>query len=270
MPFSPDLSDLAHCDDADVPLAESALRIALLEYPGLDPAPSMREIERLAARAREVAAGDDAESLLAAVTKVLFAEAGYTGNGDAYFDPRNSFLNDVIVRKTGIPISLSVLFMEVARRLGLDVRGVGFPGHFLVGWFDRADATYIDAFNRGARLTREECASLLPSEGELDVSFFEPVTHRQILLRMLTNLKIIYAQAKDYRRAVAAIDRILQISPDAITEVRDRGLVRMQAGQPHLALPDLERYIDAVPPSADRDVVVTAVGAARRAIAQYN
>lgn len=269
MAFSPDLSDLALRDD-DIPLAESALRIALTEYPELDPARWLGEIDVLAARARSLAADETPVGLLAATNAALFREAGFRGNADAYYDPRNSFLNDVIERRIGIPITLSVLYIEVGRRLGLDVRGVGFPGHFLVSWFDGAETTFIDAFNGGKRLRRDECADLLSGDVLLHPSFFVPVTHRQILLRMLTNLKLIYVQSKDYGRAVSAIDRILQLAPDSITEVRDRGLIRMQAGQPRLALPDLERYIDAVPPSADRDVVVTAVGAARKSIAQYN
>jgi regulator of sirC expression with transglutaminase-like and TPR domain len=273
MEFSPDLSDLAEATDRRLPIAESALRVALVEYPALDPAPALAEIARLAARARELAAGDDDASLLAAVDAALFAEAGFRGNADAYYDPRNSFLNEVLRRKTGIPITLSVLYLEVGRRLGLDLYGVGFPGHFLVGRLGADGPSFIDPFNSGARLARDECARLLPTSEAapaLDDSYFAPVADRQILLRMLTNLKLIYSHAKDYARAVAAIDRILQIAPDALTEVRDRGLLRMQAGEPRRALPDLERYIDNAPPSPDRDVVVTAVGAARRALARYN
>src|SRR5262245_62910963 len=131
MAFSPDLSDLALRDD-DIPLAESALRIALTEYPDLDPTRWLGEIDVLTARARSLAADETPDGLLAATDAALFREAGFRGNADAYYDPRNSFLNDVIERRIGIPITLSVLYIEVGRRLGLDIRGVGFPGHFLV------------------------------------------------------------------------------------------------------------------------------------------
>jgi regulator of sirC expression with transglutaminase-like and TPR domain len=274
MPFSADLSDLAGRDDDEIPLAESALRIAAAAYPNLDPAPWLREIERLAERAAALARGSGVEALLDAANGAMFVESNFHGNTDDYYDPRNSFLNDVLERRMGIPITLSVIYIEIGRILGLDVRGVGFPGHFLVGVFGRGDVTLVDPFNRGARLGRDDCAKLVEEAGGdagfLDESFFEPVGHRQILLRMLTNLKLVYVRRKEYDSAVAAIDRILQLQPDAINEVRDRGLVRMETGNLRLALTDLEYFIDNAPPGADRERVVSAVAIARRELARYN
>lgn len=273
MPFRADLSDLAGLADDEIPLAEAALRIALSEYPHLDPAPWLGEVERLVERARALASGRGREELLGAANAALFVESRYRGNTADYYDPRNSFLNEVIERRTGIPITLSILYMEVGRRLGLTLRGVGFPGHFLVGWYDALEPIYIDVFDGGARLAQHECARLIPSAdgaATLDESFFEPVSHRQILLRMLANLKLIYVRRKDYPRAIAAVDRILQLAPDMLSEVRDRGLIRLESGEPRLALADLERYIDTAPPGYERDAVVAAVGAARRAAARYN
>lgn len=274
MAFQDDLSDLAGLGDDRTPLAESALRIALLEYPRLDPAPSLRELDALARRAREIAGGSDAESLVAALNTTLFDEAGFTGNGSAYYDPKNSFLNEVLERRTGIPITLSVVYLEAGWRLGLALKGIGFPGHFLVGLESAGEHSFLDPFNRGARMSRDECAALVPSGDDdathLDDMFFEPVTNRQILLRMLTNLKLIYVQRQAFDRAVAVIDRILQLEPGALTELRDRGLVRLQAGEVRRAARDLEAFLDRAPAGADRETAVTALGAARRALARFN
>jgi regulator of sirC expression with transglutaminase-like and TPR domain len=274
MAFHDDLSDLAGLGDDKTPLAESALRIALLEYPSLDPAPSLRELDSLARRARAIADGDDPASLVAALNTALFVEAGFTGNASAYYDPKNSFLNEVLERRTGIPITLSVVYLEAGWRLGLGLKGIGFPGHFLVGLESAGALQLLDPFNRGASMTREQCAALVPSaedgDAGLDDMFFEPVTNRQILLRMLTNLKLIYIQRLAFDRAVAVIDRMLQLEPGALTELRDRGLVRLQAGEVRRAAADLESFLDRAPAGADRETAVTALGAARRALARFN
>jgi regulator of sirC expression with transglutaminase-like and TPR domain len=274
MPFQDDLSDLAGLGDDQTPLAESALRIALLEYPRLDPAPSLRELDALAARARDLADGPDSESLVAALNTALFVEAGFTGNASAYYDPKNSFLNDVLERRTGIPITLSVVYLEVGWRIGLALRGIGFPGHFLVGHDSAGELSLLDPFNGGAAMSRDECAALVPAtddgDARLDDMFFKPVSNRQILLRMLTNLKLIYVQRLAFDRAVTVIDRILQLEPGALTEIRDRGLVRLQAGEVRLAAADLEAFLDRAPAGADRETAVTALGAARRALARFN
>ena len=273
MAFSDDLSDLAGLGDDQVPLAASALRIALLEYPRLDPAPWLRELDTLAASARARAEGRDADSLVAALNTALFDEAGFRGNAAEYMDPRNSFLNDVLERRTGIPITLSGVYRETAWRLGLALKGIGFPGHFLVGLGTGLDQVLYDPFNRGVRLTRGECAGLVPGGDEqtgLEPTFFEPVTHRQILLRMLTNLKLVYVQRKEYGRAISVIDRMLQLEPLALVELRDRGLVNLQAGDVRRAAADLEAFLDRAPSGADRETAVTALGAARRALAKFN
>ena len=214
--FDPDLSDLAVLGDNEIPLALSALRIALAEYPALDSARWIRELDRLADRARDRAAGDAPRELLAALDATLFDEHGLHGNATDYFDPRNSFLNDVLETRVGIPISLAVIYIETGRRLGLRLHGIGFPGHFLVGHFDGHAIEFIDCFNRGARLSRDDCFDLLVAKGGnadlFDESCLEPVTHRQILLRMLANLKLIYLKRADFGRAIVAIDRILQLA----------------------------------------------------------
>lgn len=274
MRFEKDLSDLAHLGDEELPLAECALRIALSEYPSLDPAPWIARLDALAGRVKSLATGCSVEALLDALNTVLFVEEGFRGNSGAYYDPRNSYLNEVLERRTGIPITLSVVYLEVAWRLGLALHGVGFPGHFLVGFGSGASHVLIDPFHNGSRMSRDESRALLPAadggEPLVDERFFSPVTRKQIVLRMLTNLKLIHLQRIDYSRAIGVINRILEVEPAAITEIRDRGLIRLQAGELNGAVRDLEAYLEVAHTGADRETAVQALGQARRALARYN
>lgn len=273
--FVPDLSDLAPLAENEIPLAHSALRIALTEYPALDPARWLGEIDRLADRARELAGGTDDRALADGLDSALFVEAGFHGNSALYYDPRNSFLNDVLERRTGIPITLSIVYIETGRKLGLDLFGIGFPGHFLVGHRLRdGGLQVIDAFNRGTRLAPEDCMKLVEGHtdesDQLDARLLEPVSHRQILLRMLTNLKLIYVNNRDFARAVRVMDRTLEVVPDLLPELRDRGLVLLQSGEPGKALRDLTRYVDLAPEADDVSTIRKAIATAQRAIAQLN
>lgn len=270
--FDADLSDIGRMADDDIPLAKAALRAAMLEYPTLDVRRWLGEIDELAERATSRADSGTSSARLAALDETLFEEAGFHGNVLDYYDPQNSFLNDVIERRTGIPITLSILYIEAGRRLGLDLRGIGFPGHFLVGHFGRDGVEIVDPFNRGRRLTRGDCALMLEDAhgATLDERMLEPVGHRQILVRMLTNLKMIYMQRSDVERTLGAIDRILQVSPASLTELRDRGLVLLQADQPNRALDDLRAYLEASPAGADAEAVRAAIGSALRELARFN
>ncbi len=273
-PFDSNLSDLSTLVDEQIPLAHSVLRIALIEYPDLDPARWLGEIDHLADRARQRASDGDEASLIDALDAALFVEAGFHGNSTLYYDPRNSFLNDVLERRTGIPISLSIVYIETGRRLGLDLFGIGFPGHFLVGHrFVDGRTQMIDAFNRGSRLSREDCARLV-EEGDSDTPFrdrfLEPVSTRSILMRMLANLKLIYVNNRDFARALRVMDRALEVAPEQWAELRDRGLVHLQSGEAGKALRDLTRYIECAVPSDDEQPVRQAIAAAQRLIAQLN
>ncbi len=273
--FEPDLSDLSLLADNEIPLAHSVLRIALTEYPRLDPDRWLGEIDRLADRARTRATDGDEASLIDALDAALFVEAGFHGNSALYYDPRNSFLNDVLERRTGIPITLSIVYIETGRRLGLDLFGIGLPGHFLVGHRATDGSTQvIDAFNRGSRLAREDCVRLVEENGgdarTFEERFLLPVSHRNILLRMLTNLKLIYVNNRDFARAVRVMDRSLEVAPEQWSELRDRGLVLLQNGEPGKALRDLKRYIELAPLSDDEQPVRQAIAAAQRLIAQLN
>ena len=204
-------------------------------------------------------------ALLRALREVLFEEEGFRGNEKSYYDPRNSYLNEVLDRRLGIPISLSLVLMEVARRVGLDLRGVGFPGHFLLKHApELGPEVFIDAYNEGELLTTEECVARFKSVShgrEFDPRFLEAVAPRQLLTRMLHNLKRIYVEQGDDVRAFWIIDRLLLVAPGEADEIRDRGLVSARLGLKPAAARDLETYLGLEPSAADaaeiRDLLAT-------------
>lgn len=222
------LEALMDCPDAQIDLAEAALAIAATEYPGLDPAPSVEVLDRLAAR---VEAGPTLSALanIAAINKVLFEEEKFTGNTREYDDPRNSYLNDVLERKTGIPITLSLVYTEVARRKGVPLDGVGFPGHFLVKHPGPPAEIVIDPFHSGAVLSPADCLALLKenfgAETELKPEYFAAATKKQILARMLNNLKGSYHRRGNYSKVLTMIELSFATREDVMTNVRDRGMV---------------------------------------------
>ena len=237
--------------DARIDLARSALLIAAEEYPALDIA---RYLDRLDELARDVAPrlgeARTAAERVAVLNRFLFAERGFAGNRTHYEDPRNSFLNEVLDRCAGIPITLSLVYIEVARRAGVEVDGVGFPGHFLVKHGDPAPIV-VDAFFQTV-LTREECqvrlAAALGAAAQL-----RPELHlrkagaREILVRLLGNLKVLYVRSADFGRALACCERILLVAPDAPHELRDRGLVYEKLECFGAAAADLERFLELAP-----------------------
>jgi regulator of sirC expression with transglutaminase-like and TPR domain len=237
-------------------LDEAALAIAAEEYAGLDAAAYLARLDALALQVhRRAPAPLRAATTLKALRDILFQEEGFKGNEKAYYDPRNSFLNEVLDRRLGIPISLSVLFIEVARRVGLQLEGVGFPGHFLVKLRpELGPEVFVDPYNGGELLSAEECVGRFKhlSQGrEFDPRFLQGVAPRQILGRMLHNLKRIYVEQGDDVRAFWVIDRLLLLSPDAIDEVRDRGLVEARLGLKPAAARDLAAYLEREPSAAD-------------------
>ena len=167
--------------------------------------------------------------------RFLFEEEGFRGNTEDYYDPRNSFLNDVLDRRLGIPITLSVVYVAVAARAGLDAAGVGLPGHFVVRAERRGRHRLLDPFHGGTLLDRAACEALVarmrPGGGPLDPRWLAPVTTHQIFVRMLSNLKAVYSALGDWARALAAVERILLLVPDALEELRDRGTLHARLGQ---------------------------------------
>jgi len=256
-------------------LDEAALAIAAEEYPGLDAAACLARLDALADEVRRRTVGAlRISSTIKALRDVLFQEEGFKGNEKSYYDPRNSYLNEVLDRRLGIPISLSLLFMEVARRVGLALEGVGFPGHFLVKLRpELGPEIFIDPYNGGELLTSEECVARFKnvSHGrEFDERFLQGVAPRQILGRMLHNLKRIYVEQGDDVRAFWVIDRLLLLTPDAIDEVRDRGLVEARLGLRPAAARDLQAYLDREPSAADAGEVAELLATLRARPALLN
>jgi len=209
---------LVQQDDADIRLDEAALLIGAWEHDAFDVAPHLRALDELARRAAPAmarATSPDAGGRALATT--LFQELGFRGNTEAYYDPRNSFLADVLDRRVGIPISLSVLYMEVARRLGLPVGGVAFPGHFLVRVDGGAVPLILDPFGGGAALNHGDLEALLarsvgPDARLADVPL-SPASNRAILVRMLNNLAGIYGRAGDTARSLEVLERVAALDP---------------------------------------------------------
>jgi len=261
LPESPARARFASLLERDpVPLDEAVLAIAEEEYPGLDVRAVLAQLDRLGARVRARApARDRAASLLSALRWVLVEEEGLRGNDRDYQDPRNSFLNEVLERKLGIPISLSVVWMEVARRAGLRLQGVGFPGHFLTKYASPGGIEiFVDAFHGGELLSADECVARYRARTggrDLDRRYLDAVAPRQILARTLHNLRRIYLERKDDVRAWWVIDRLLMLTPGQLDALRDRGLVAARLGAGAAAVRDLEEYLARSPSASDGDEV---------------
>lgn len=243
--------------DVGVDLATAALLIAAEEYPQLPVGAYLHRLDILAERARDRLAGENAPTVvLHALLRVLFEEEGLRGNADAYYDPRNSFLNDVLDRRLGIPLTLSIVLLEVGWRMGLPLYGVNFPGHFLVAYEGESTRFLIDPFEKGRIRFQDEGQALLDrvygGSVRVQPSFFEPAGRRDILARLLTNLKAIYLNARDDVRALHAVERLLLVMPEAADELRDRGILFARAGRVGEAIEDLARYLELTPGAPDR------------------
>lgn len=244
---------LAGASSADVDVVEGALLISQLEYPELDRSACRRRLEAMRDEAAEFRQGD-ALDRITALNQVFFERWGFRGNREDYYDPRNSCLNEVLDRRKGIPITLSLVYIEVARGAALDLVGVGMPGHFLVGMADRSDL-YLDVFDGGTLVTRADCAARLRElqpELAFRPEFLDPVGPRQILTRMLNNLLGIYAGASLYAKALAALEMIACLEPDAPEWLHQRGLIHARLKNYSQAIADLERYLALVPDASDR------------------
>ena len=241
-------AEISSLDDSVFALDRAALTFCLEDYPGLDIDIYLRRLDTLAARA-EVLIGQDRSigNILNCLHEVLFVQEGFRGNAEDYYDPRNSFLNEVMDRKLGIPISLSVVYIEVARRIDFRAHGVGFPGHFIVKCRDGEREILIDAFNNGHILTEKNCQELLDrvygGAVPIQPSFLQAMSNKAVISRMLFNLKGIYYQKEEYSKALAIVERILMLNPGTPSEIRDRGLLYMQTSLFAKALADLEYYL---------------------------
>lgn len=240
----------------DFNLAQVALLIAAEEYPQLDTGPYLQRLDFYAERVKDRLADESAPPvLLGEISKVLFEEESYRGNAEAYYDPRNSYLNDVLDRKLGIPITLSIIYMEVGWRLGLPLEGVNFPGHFLVRYEGEALRLLVDPFQGGMIRFEDEAQDLLDrvygGTVKLQSEYLRGADKRDVLVRLLSNLKTIHLNTRDDERALAAAERILILRPDSAEDVRDRGMLLARRGRVAEAVAELEHYLDVLPGAPD-------------------
>ena len=273
-------------EDAAIDLAQAAFLIASEEYLDLDIAHYMTRLDALAYRVRSILSlpQDDLFSpllpetdLLEAITainQVLFNEEHFSGNREDYYDPRNSFLNDVLDRHTGIPIALSLLYMEVGKRVGVQIDGIGLPFHFIVGCRVPGGRVYIDPYEGGKILSEQDCRErvtrMLKGKGSSYAHWLEPVSPRQLLVRMLNNLKNIYLHSEDYVRALSVCDRIVLLVPHAPLERRDRGIIHLQLKHYGRALLDLATYVEHAPHAEDREEIRKQIRTIRQIMAMMN
>lgn len=247
-------------DGSSDDLASAALAIARVEYPSLDSAPYISLLDRMGEEAA-VRMRNSRDDSLRAFNEYLYDEQGFAGNHERYDDPRNSFINEVLDRRTGIPISLAVIYLEVARRAGLHVDGINFPGHFLLRARDtvtsdaRSQVVIIDPFHGGAQLSEYDCRQLLRQhvgdEAAFDATLLAPATRHDIVVRMLVNLKRLYVRMRSFPQARFISSLLLGIDPSAISELRDRGLLAYHLQDFAGALRDLEEYLRLVPKSSE-------------------
>jgi regulator of sirC expression with transglutaminase-like and TPR domain len=251
-----------------IDLARACLLIAQDAYPGLDVERYLGDIERMAIRLRaRIPQSGGAEERVVALNQYLYDDLGYWGNTEDYYDPRNSYLNEVLERRTGIPITLGIVYMELGRRIGLPLEGVSFPGHFLVRLRLRGGTLVLDPFTGGAPQSEDELRKRLErvvpdrvpggvavAELPLD-QFLEPASTRQILARVLRNLKGIYREAGKPERVLQVLNRMLLVSPESNGERRDRGYLyqKLECWRP--ALKDLSDYLEREPDAPDIDDV---------------
>lgn len=241
-------AELMRRDDEEIDLDRAALLFAAVEYPELDVEAGLRELDSLADLLQPRLAGlEGPAQVVHVVAAFLHGELGFSGNPDAYYDPRNSYLNEVLERRLGIPISLSALYLEVGRRLGLPFEGVGMPGHFLVRFRHPVAPVLLDPFAGGSILSEAECQARLQGlygpGVELRPAMLAAVSTRTIVFRMLNNLKGVYASQGEWPKVVRTIDLMLTTQPGAIGEYRDRGAAHLRTGDLKRARADFEHYL---------------------------
>ena len=235
----------------EIRLDEAAFLLARSEYPALDISAQLARLDALAARA-ECDPGRSPQANIAGLNQLLFQEEGFAGNEGEYDDPRNSYLNDVLDRKLGIPISLSLVYQEVALRRGLPVVGVGFPGHFLTKYVTASGEILLDPYQRGAILSLQDCEERLKAqfgeEAELRPEFLAASSTKQTLTRMLNNLKGTYFRRKDFSKVLVMIAMALAVEPASRQEIHDRAMVYFLLRRYGDAMEDLRSYLNQSPP----------------------
>jgi len=256
---------LRSAKDEEIPLFASALLIAKDEYPDLADDNYESLLRQYVRRLRKIVdQGEAPAAQLRSLNSFLYDELGFTGNDQDYYDPRNSYLNDVLDRRLGNPISLAVVQMELARRLELPLQGVSFPGHFLVRLPLDEGIVVLDPFQKGRSLDAAELRRRARTHLETQdiddqrlARMLEPASHRAILSRMLRNLKAVYSEREQWDKALRCCDRLLTVDSHQPTEYRDRGQLYQKLGHRRAARDDLKRYLALVPQAEDADAIGT-------------
>jgi regulator of sirC expression with transglutaminase-like and TPR domain len=270
-----DLGRLFEQPEEKIDLGWAALLMAQTEYPDLDLKSEMVRLDALAEPAAPyAAAAGDPATRINGLRLFLADICGFHGNENDYYDPKNSFLNQVIERRTGIPITLSVLYMEIGRRLGLPLYGVGLPGHFLVKYQDANQVLFLDPFHGGRTLGPAECREIVERmyQGQLrfQEEFLAAVDKKYIVLRMLNNLRGIYLEQRQYRKALTIMEMVLAISPDSSDDLKQRGLIHYRLRNYKQARLDLETYLFLNPKTADSEAVQEILTGLKRVSAMLN
>ncbi len=237
-------------------LVEAALWVAAEEYLGLDVGHECERVRLICSEgARRVWNETNPFARLDGLRSYFFEELGFRGNVPHYHDPRNSFLNQVLDRRLGIPLTLSILFMELARAAGFEACGIGLPGHFVTRVSYQGRQILVDPFHGGSVITEEDCKELVTNSTGRSYLFrsdyLNGASERAVLVRLLMNLKYAHLGRNNYGRALSVVDRLLILSPDDSSEIRDRGFLKARLGQPGAAISDLERYLTLAPHAPD-------------------
>ncbi|MEH2205140.1 MAG: SirB1 family protein [Nostoc sp.] len=246
--------------DERIDLAKAALYIAQEEYPNLDAEEYLNALDTMSWELQERLPDSRYPlRIVQSINQYIYEELNFSGNKIDYYDPRNSFFNDVIDRRLGIPITLALLYLEVSRRIDFPMVGIGMPGHFLIRPDIPDIEIFVDAFNGGEIIFAQDCeerlSQLYQQPVTLKPEFLAVVSNRQFLARMLTNLKFIYLKQQELEKTLAAVERILLLFPGLTLELRDRGLIYYQLGYYPQAVDDLQKYLVKVPDAEDASVI---------------
>jgi regulator of sirC expression with transglutaminase-like and TPR domain len=241
-----------------IDLALAALLLAKEEYPGISVEDYLLRLDQLGAELQvEIDLDAGAAEMASVVVRFLAGENEFRGNREDYYDPRNSYLSQVMDRRLGIPITLSIVYMEVARRAGISLLPVSFPGHFLLKPAAPPPAILVDAFSGGRLLDIDDCRRLLTAQYGEALPFSEALlgaaTKRQVITRLINNLKAGYLRTNDLARALRSVDQLLAVTPWDLDQIRDRGVLNYSLGRVAEAVHDLRTYVEHAPPGAALD-----------------
>lgn len=249
-----------HQADDQIDLAKAALYIAQEEYPQLEPDEYLNALDVMAGELEERLPKEQYPlRIIQSINQYLYQDLGFVGNTTDYYNPRNSFLNEVIDHRTGIPITLSLVYLEIARRINFPMVGVGMPGHFLIRPAFEEMELFVDAFHQGEVLFADDCrerlAQIYNQDVDLQPAHLEMISSRHFLARMLTNLKMIHLNQGNVEKALSAIERILLLFPESPIQLRDRGLLYYHLGHLTAARQDLEAYLMQIPTADDAAII---------------